>query len=214
MNPDNSLQQNSTAQPRPAVGLIKPTALTHRIYGTPLASPCQAGQEEIFLGMGCFWGAEKLFWQQPQVISTAVGYAGGHLPAPTYRQVCTGNTGHAEVVRVVYPAQPGVLEQLLQTMLENHDPTQGNRQGNDVGTQYRSAIYCTTTAQLELAHTLSQSYAQALTAAGFGPTTTEIQMLRATPAGQFYLAEPYHQQYLAANPDGYCPAHGTGVCLA
>jgi peptide-methionine (S)-S-oxide reductase len=178
----------------------------HVVLGTPVAGPLPAGAREAYFGLGCFWGAEKGFWQLPGVISTAVGYAGGYTPNPTYPEVCTGRTGHAEVVRVVYdPARIG-YEDLLRYFWENHDPTQGMRQGADQGTQYRSAIYVTGEDQRAAAEASREAYARALAAAGFGPITTEIR-----EAPPFYYAEEYHQQYLVKVPDGYCPDHGTGV---
>jgi peptide-methionine (S)-S-oxide reductase len=158
--------------------------------------------------MGCFWGAERRFWQQPGVWSTAVGYAGGFTPNPTYEETCSGLTGHTEVVLVVFDPQLTSYQALLKTFWEAHNPTQGMRQGNDTGTQYRSAIYCLNDEQLQAAEASKAVFAQALQAAGHGPITTEIAM-----AGPFYYAEAYHQQYLAKNPGGYCGLGGTGVCL-
>ena len=158
--------------------------------------------------MGCFWGAERRFWQQPGVWSTAVGYAGGFTPNPTYEETCSGLTGHTEVVLVVFDPQLTSYQALLKTFWEAHNPTQGMRQGNDTGTQYRSAIYCLNAEQLQAAEASSQRFGQALQEAGLGPVTTEIAM-----AGPFYYAEAYHQQYLAKNPGGYCGLGGTGVCL-
>ena len=178
----------------------------HVVLGNPLDGPCPAGLEEVYFGMGCFWGAERRFWEQQGVWTTAVGYAGGQTPNPTYGEVCTGRTGHNEVVRVVYePARIGFAE-LLKIFFESHDPTQGMRQGNDVGTQYRSGIYTTTAAQLALAEATAAAYSAALAAIGSGPITTEI-----LPAGPFYFAEDDHQQYLAKNPWGYCGLRGTGI---
>jgi peptide-methionine (S)-S-oxide reductase len=178
----------------------------HVILGTPLAAPFPEGHEEAVFGLGCFWGAERVFWQLPGVYTTAVGYAGGYTPNPTYHEVCSGRTGHTEVVRVVF--DPAVIEYptILRTFWESHDPTQGMRQGNDVGTQYRSAIYTSSEAQAEAAHTSKRAYQERLAAAGYGDITTEI-----APAGPFYYAEDYHQQYLAKNPMGYCGLGGTGV---
>jgi peptide-methionine (S)-S-oxide reductase len=179
----------------------------HFVNGNRLAPPFPAGLETAIFGMGCFWGAERLFWSLPGVWSTSVGYAGGFTPNPTYPEVCTGDTGHTEVVRVVYDPKRVTYGDLLAAFWENHDPTQGMRQGGDVGTQYRSAIYATGDAQLEAARASKQAYARALAAAGhFAPITTEI-----APAPDFYYAEDYHQQYLAKNPDGYCGIGGTGV---
>ncbi len=161
----------------------------------------------VRFGMGCFWGAERRFWQQPQVYVTAVGYAGGSTPNPTYEEVCSGYTGHTEVVLVVFPAQPALLQQLLKLFWESHDPTQGMRQGNDRGTQYRSAIYLDDASWLEQVEQSRALYQQGLTQAGRGPITTEIRVEKA-----FYYAEEYHQQYLIRVPNGYCGLRGTGVC--
>lgn len=182
------------------------TASHHFVSGLPLTSGVPEGMEEVLLGMGCFWGAERLLWQVPGVWLTMVGYAGGHTPNPTYKETCTGRTGHTEVVRVVFDPLRLPFEQLLRTFWENHDPTQGLRQGNDVGSQYRSAIYTTTDAQLAAARATRDAYQPALIAAECGEITTEI-----APAGKFYFAEDYHQQYLAKNPQGYCGIGGTGV---
>ena len=179
---------------------------THFVNGHRIVPPFPAGLREAVFGMGCFWGAERLFWQLPGVYSTAVGYAGGFTPNPTYQEVCSGATGHAEVVRVLYdPAKIG-YEALLRVFWESHDPTQGMRQGNDRGTQYRSAIYVLDGAQRAAAEASRRTYQQSLTAAGRGEITTEIR-----DAPQFYYAEEYHQQYLAKNPDGYCGIGGCGV---
>lgn len=185
-----------------------PVPETHCVNGQPLQPPFPAGCEELLLGMGCFWGAERRLWQQPGVRVTAAGYAGGVTPNPTYDEVCSGLTGHTEVVRVVFDPRETSLEALLRVFWEAHDPTQGMRQGNDIGTQYRSAIYCTTAAQLARAQASAAAYAAALADAGYGPLTTEIR--QDVP---FYYAEAYHQQYLAKNPGGYCGLRGTGVCL-
>ena len=183
-----------------------PVPAEHYVNGARLEPPYPPGAERAVFGMGCFWGAERKFWTLPGVVTTAVGYAGGYTPNPTYEEVCSGLTGHTEVVLVVYdPARVG-FEELLRVFWENHDPTQGMRQGNDVGTQYRSAIYCDTEEQRQLATVSRDAYARALAAAGHGPVTTEI---RHVPA--FYFAEDYHQQYLAKNPGGYCGLGGTGV---
>jgi peptide-methionine (S)-S-oxide reductase len=178
----------------------------HHVLDAPLAPPYPQGLESAEFGMGCFWGAERKFWEAPGVFTTAVGYQGGHTPNPTYEEVCTGLTGHTEIVRVVW--DPGVTDfgAMLRIFWENHDPTQGMRQGNDVGTQYRSAIYTSTPAQLEEAVRSRDAYQQALARSGYGPITTEV---RAAP--EFYFAEDYHQQYLAKNPWGYCGVGGTGV---
>jgi peptide-methionine (S)-S-oxide reductase len=179
---------------------------THFVSGNRLTPPFPAGTELATLGMGCFWGAERIFWQQKGVYSTAVGYAGGSTPNPTYEEVCSGLTGHAEVVRVVFDPTAVSYEALLRLFWESHDPTQGMRQGNDVGTQYRSAIYCYGPGQRAAAEISRQAYQQALSQAGLGPITTEI-----ADAPEFYYAEEYHQQYLAKNPWGYCGLGGTGV---
>ncbi len=176
----------------------------HYINGHPLMPPFPAGLEQAMFGMGCFWGAERMFWQLPGVYTTAVGYAGGHTPNPTYKEVCSGLTGHNEVVLVVYDPKRVRYEQLLKVFWEAHDPTQGLRQGNDVGTQYRSGIYSGTPAQKQAALATRDAYEQALRAAGHGPVTTEI-----LDAPTLYYAEDYHQQYLAKN--GYCGLGGTGV---
>jgi peptide-methionine (S)-S-oxide reductase len=182
----------------------------HFVNGALLKPPFPTGSVEAQFGMGCFWGAERLFWKIPGVLSTAVGYAGGHTPNPTYEEVCSGRTGHTEVVRVVFDPQRVSYVELLRAFWERHDPTQGMRQGNDVGTQYRSAIYCADAAQLSTAEASRERYQASLAARGFGAITTEIR-----PAPEFFYAEDYHQQYLAKNPDGYCGLGGTGVsCVA
>ena len=183
-----------------------PTAAHHRIYDLPLKAEAPAGCETAYFGMGCFWGAERLFWRTPGVVLTAVGYAGGETPNPTYEEVCTGRTGHNAVVLVVHDPKVLPFETLLKTFWESHDPTQGMRQGNDVGTQYRSAIYTTTPAQEAVAHAACDAYDARLAAAGLDPVTTEI---RAAPP--FYYAEVEHQQYLDVHPDGYCGLAGTGI---
>ncbi len=180
----------------------------HAVNSHPLQPPFPAGLQQAVFAMGCFWGAERRFWQQPGVYSTAVGYAGGHTPNPTYEEVCSGLTGHTEVVLVVFDPQVTDYAAMLKVFWEAHNPTQGMRQGNDSGTQYRSAIYCHGSDQLSAALASQEAFQQALTAAGLGPITTEIA---AAPA--FYYAEAYHQQYLAKNPGGYCGLGGTGVCL-
>ncbi|MBZ9556636.1 MULTISPECIES: peptide-methionine (S)-S-oxide reductase MsrA [unclassified Modicisalibacter] len=178
----------------------------HAVNRRSMLPPFPAGHEEIVLGLGCFWGAEQLFWELPGVYVTAVGYAGGYTPNPTYEETCTGLTGHAEVVRVVFdPAEIG-LPELLQVFWEAHDPTQGMRQGNDIGSQYRSAIYTVTSEQQKKAEQSRICYQQALETAHMGAVTTEI-----APLETFYYAEEYHQQYLAKNPGGYCGLKGTGV---
>jgi peptide-methionine (S)-S-oxide reductase len=178
----------------------------HFVKGTPLEPPFPAGLEIATFGMGCFWGAERKFWEMDGVYSTAVGYAGGLTPNPTYEEVCSGLTGHNEVVRVVFDPKLVSYEDLLKAFWEGHDPTQGMRQGNDVGTQYRSAIYVENAEQQRAAEASREAYAAALAKAGHGPITTEI-----AAAPPFYYAEDYHQQYLGKNPDGYCGLGGTGV---
>jgi len=185
---------------------INPEPGGHHVTGRPLAGPYPEGLEIAEFGMGCFWGAEKLFWSMDGVWVTAVGYEGGATPNPTYRESVSGLTGHAETVRVVFDPSVVSYEQLLKAFWEHHDPTQGFRQGNDVGTEYRSAIFTHGEAQHAAALTSRDAYQAELAKAGFGPITTEI-----TPASAFYVAEDYHQQYLAKNPNGYCPDHSTGV---
>lgn len=179
---------------------------THFVSGHRIVPPFPGGHELALFGLGCFWGAEKRFWQIPGVYSTAVGYANGYTLNPTYREVCTGMTGHNEVVRVVYKPSHVTYEQLLHVFWEAHDPTQGMRQGNDVGTQYRSAIYFYTPQQEQVARATCEAYGRQLARAGWPDITTEI-----LPAQEFYYAEDYHQQYLAKNPEGYCGLGGTGV---
>lgn len=183
-----------------------PTADTHFLSGRPLTLSVPEGMEVAMFGMGCFWGVERMFWKLDGVWLTMVGYAGGFTQNPTYQEVCTGQTGHNEVVRLVYDPKVISYETLLQVFWEGHDPTQGMRQGNDVGTQYRSGIYTTTGAQAQAAQDSRAAYADQLRKAGFGAITTEI-----VPAPSFYFAEDYHQQYLAKNPNGYCGIGGTGV---
>ncbi len=183
-----------------------PVPSRHYVQGTPLKPPFPEGLETAVFGLGCFWGAERKFWQMPGVYSTAVGYAGGYTPHPTYEEVCSGRTGHTEVVLVVYDPKQVSYETLLKLFWENHDPTQGMRQGNDVGTQYRSAIYWNTEAQRQAAEASREAYQQVLSAAGHGSITTEILQ-----APEFFYAEDYHQQYLGKNPHGYCGLGGTGV---
>jgi peptide-methionine (S)-S-oxide reductase len=178
----------------------------HFVNGHSIVPPFPDGMQRAVFGMGCFWGAERKFWQAPGVYATAVGYAGGFTPNPTYEEVCSGRTGHTEVVLVVFDPTRTSYEKLLAVFWENHDPTQGMRQGNDAGTQYRSVIYATDAAQLAAAEASKQAFAPRLAAAGYGPITTEI---REAPA--FYYAEDYHQQYLGKNPGGYCGLGGTGV---
>ena len=183
-----------------------PTAETHFLSGLPLKSPVPAGMEEAMFGMGCFWGVERKFWSVPGVWLTMVGYAGGYTPNPTYKETCTQLTGHNEVLRVIYDPAVVSYEQLLKLFWEGHNPTQGMRQGNDIGSTYRSGIYTYTPAQAQAAEASKAVYQQALSAQGLGLITTEI-----LPAQVFYYAEDYHQQYLAKNPDGYCGMGGTGV---
>lgn len=183
----------------------------HAVLGTPVTGPWKPGQKSLIIGIGCFWGAEKLFWEMPGVESTSVGYAGGTTPNPTYYEVCGGMTNHAEVVQVVYDPAKVSLRDLVVRALEAHDPTQGFRQGNDVGTQYRSAFYVNDEAERAEVQSLVDSYAQKLRAAGYGDSTTEVTLLSQTDSGQYYLAEDEHQQYLFKNPHGYCPHHSTGV---
>jgi peptide-methionine (S)-S-oxide reductase len=182
------------------------TSTTHLVLETPIVPPFPEGLERLVVAMGCFWGAERLFWQAPGVYTTAAGYAGGYTPNPTYEEVCSGRTGHAEVVLAVFDPGRTSLDELLRIFWEGHDPTQGMRQGNDVGTQYRSAIYWHDETQREAALSSRDRFQEALRAAGHGTITTEI-----AEAGPFYYAEDYHQQYLARNPNGYCGLGGTGV---
>ncbi|MDV2992719.1 MAG: Peptide methionine sulfoxide reductase MsrA [Chroococcidiopsis sp. SAG 2025] len=196
-SPQEALPGRSQAMPVPQ---------THYTNGNPLKPPYPAGMETAMFGMGCFWGAERKFWQLDGVFITAVGYAAGYTPNPTYKEVCSGMTGHNEVVFVVYDPKVISYEQLLKVFWENHDPTQGMRQGNDVGTQYRSGIYVYSEEQKQLAIATRDTYQQALTQAGYGKITTEI-----IDAPEFYWAEEYHQQYLAKNPGGYCGLGGTNV---
>ena len=183
-----------------------PVPTAHEVNGNPLKPPFPAGLEQAVFGLGCFWGAERKFWQTPGVFTTAVGYAGGYTPNPTYEEVCSGRTGHTEVVLVVFDPKKLSYEQLLKVFWESHDPTQGMRQGNDVGTQYRSAIYTYSDAQRRAAEASRDAYQRALSGRGYDAITTEIK-----PAPEFYYAEDYHQQYLAKNPMGYCGLGGTGV---
>ncbi len=204
----------SPALPTPAQALpgrSTPMPLTdrHVVNGQPLKGPFAAHLQQAVFGLGCFWGAERRFWQQDGVVTTAVGYAGGITPNPTYEEVCSGGTGHTEVVLVVFDPARLSYDALLRVFWESHDPTQGMRQGNDIGTQYRSAIYTFGADQQTAAEASRDAYTQALAAAGHGPITTDI-----APAGPFYYAEDYHQQYLARNPGGYCGLGGTGVRCA
>nr|WP_298166953.1 peptide-methionine (S)-S-oxide reductase MsrA [uncultured Pseudomonas sp.] len=180
----------------------------HYVNGHPLQGPFPVGLQQAVFAMGCFWGAERRFWQQPGVWTTAVGYAGGHTPNPTYEETCSGLTGHTEAVLVAFDPKQTSYAALLKVFWEAHNPTQGMRQGNDIGSQYRSAIYCYSPEQLTAAQASQVQFEAELEKAGFGPITTEI-----AEAPQFYYAEAYHQQYLAKNPGGYCGLGGTGVCL-
>lgn len=200
-----SLVDRAAALPGRETAIMTPGR--HAVTGVPIDLAPGEGQEEVLLGLGCFWGAERLFWQLPGVAVTAVGYAGGPTPNPTYNEVCTGRTGHTEVVRVVFDTNAISREDLLRAFWEGHDPTQGMRQGNDTGTQYRSAIYYTTDQMKQAAEATAAAYTQALRAAGHSRAiTTEIKPMEA-----FYFAEEPHQQYLAKNPGGYCGLGGTGV---
>jgi peptide-methionine (S)-S-oxide reductase len=196
-SPEEALRGRSETMPVPA---------QHFVNGAPLQGPFPQGLERAIFGAGCFWGVEKKFWNLPGVFTTAVGYAAGYTPNPTYREVCTGMTGHNEVVLVVFDPRKVSYQTLLKTFWENHDPTQGMRQGADVGTQYRSGIYYTSEEQREAAEQSRDAYQDALSKRGYGTITTEI-----LPAPEFYYAEDYHQQYLAKNPAGYCGVGGTGV---
>ena len=195
--PDETLPGRDQAMPVPD---------RHLVLGTPLRPPFPDGMETAIFAMGCFWGAERKFWTAPGVYTTAVGYAGGFTPNPTYEEVCSGRTGHTEVVLVVFDPSVTSYDTLLKIFWENHDPTQGMRQGNDVGTQYRSAIYASSPAQLAAAEASRQAYQQVLAKAGYGDITTEL-----AEDIRFYYAEGYHQQYLASHPNGYCGLGGTGV---
>jgi peptide-methionine (S)-S-oxide reductase len=197
IDPDRALPGRDTPMPVPA---------RHEVLGTPISPPFPEGFERIVVGMGCFWGAERIFWQAEGVYTTAVGYAGGFTPNPTYDEVCSAGTGHAEVVLAVFDPNATSYEAMLRLFWEGHDPTQGMRQGNDVGTQYRSGLWWTTEAQRDVALASRETYQAELTAAGHGEISTEI-----AEAGPFYYAEEYHQQYLAKNPNGYCGIGGTGV---
>ena len=190
----------------PGRGDAMPVQDRHLVLGTPIAPPFPENTERAVFGMGCFWGAERLFWQAPGIYTTAAGYAGGFTPNPTYEEACSGRTGHAEVVLAVFEPAQTSYEELLRIFWEGHDPTQGMRQGNDVGTQYRSAIYWHSPEQRAAAEASRERYSGALAHAGYGRITTEI-----AEAGPFYYAEEYHQQYLARNPNGYCGIGGTGV---
>jgi peptide-methionine (S)-S-oxide reductase len=194
------------AQALPGRDRAMPVPARHAVLDTPLAPPFPEGFEQAVVGMGCFWGAEKVFWQAPGVYTTAVGYSGGFTPNPTYEEVCSGRTGHTEAVLVVFDPSQTSYEEILRLFWENHDPSQGMRQGNDVGTQYRSAVYWTTEDQRALAEASRDAYSKRLQAAGYPEVTTEL-----AAAGPFYYAEDYHQQYLHKNPWGYCGLGGTGV---
>jgi peptide-methionine (S)-S-oxide reductase len=197
VDPDSALPGRSTRMP---------LAAQHFVLSSPLTPPFPAGTVEAQFGMGCFWGAERLFWKIPGVVSTSVGYAGGYTPNPSYEEVCSGRTGHTEIVRVFFDPAQVSYDALLKAFWERHDPTQGLRQGNDIGSQYRSAIYCIDDAQMTAAEASRERYQRSLDAAKLGSITTEIR-----PAPEFFAAEDYHQQYLAKNPDGYCGLGGTGV---
>jgi len=201
-----SLELPDAAHALPGRSTPIPTAKTHFVNGNPLAGPYPQGLETAVFALGCYWGAERKFWSLPGVYVTAVGNAGGISPNPTYEEVCSGGTGHAESVLVVYDPKKISYEELLKVFWESHDPTQNMRQGNDIGTQYRSAIYWTTPAQRDSALASKVAYEKVLKAKGYGPITTEL-----AEAGPFYFAEAYHQQYLAKNPSGYCGMGGTGV---
>jgi len=194
------------AEALPGRSASMPVPDQHFVSGRPLKPPFPEGLEQAVFGLGCFWGAERLFWELPGVYTTAVGYAGGYTPNPTYEEVCSGSTGHTEAVLVVFDPARISRDEILRAFWENHDPTQGMRQGNDVGTQYRSAVYASDDAQLAAAEASRDAFQTALSAAGRGEISTEIR-----PAGPFYYAEAYHQQYLAKNPNGYCGLAGTGV---
>lgn len=193
-------------QALPGRDAVMPVPDAHYVNGHPLRPPFPDGMQTAVVGMGCFWGAEKEFWELDGVYSTAVGYAGGFTPNPTYEEVCSGRTGHSEVVLVVFDPAKISYEGILKQFWENHDPTQGMRQGNDRGTQYRSVIYTESDEQAETARATAEAFGKRLAAAGYGEITTEI-----APLDTFYYAEDYHQQYLAKNPGGYCPVHATGV---
>ena len=197
VDPDSALPGRSTRMP---------LAAQHFVLSSPLTPPFPAGTVEAQFAMGCFWGAERLFWKIPGVVSTSVGYAGGYTPNPSYEEVCSGRTGHTEIVRVFFDPAQVSYDALLKAFWERHDPTQGLRQGNDIGSQYRSAIYCIDDAQMTAAEASRERYQRSLDAAKLGSITTEIR-----PAPEFFAAEDYHQQYLAKNPDGYCGLGGTGV---
>jgi peptide-methionine (S)-S-oxide reductase len=202
----NKLKMPTRANALPGRTEKMPVPATHHVNGAPLEPPFPAGLERAMFALGCFWGAERKFWQTPGVYTTAVGYAGGYTPNPTYREVCSGATGHAEAVLVVFDPRKISYSELVRVFWESHDPTQGMRQGNDVGTQYRSGIYYYDDEQREVAERSREAYQRELSQAGYGSITTEI-----LPAPEFYYAEDYHQQYLSKNPGGYCGLGGTGV---
>ncbi len=199
-------QMIDAADALPGRDRAMPVPERHEVLGTPIAPPFPEGLEQAVFGLGCFWGAERVFWKAPGVYTTAVGYAGGHTPNPSYEEVCSAKTGHAEAVLVVFDPKQTSYEALLKLFWENHDPTQGMRQGNDVGTQYRSAIYTTSDTQREAAESSQRVFQRELSGGGYDEITTEI-----APLEHFYYAEDYHQQYLAKNPNGYCGLGGTGV---
>ncbi|CEA03269.1 peptide methionine sulfoxide reductase [Pseudomonas saudimassiliensis] len=206
--PEHKMRLPTAAEALPGRAEPLTTSQSHAVLGTPLKPPFPPGMQQIIVGMGCFWGAERLFWQLDGVYTTAVGYTAGLTPNPTYEEVCSGLTGHNEVVLVVFDPEVITLDEVLRVFWESHDPTMGMRQGNDLGTQYRSGIYTTDMAQRAQAEASKARFADALHAGGKGPITTEI-----LPAAQFYYAEPYHQQYLHKNPGGYCGLAGTGICM-
>lgn len=206
--PEHKMRMPSPAEALPGRSDPLPTSHIHAVLQTPIKPPFADNLQQVILGMGCFWGAERLFWQVEGVYTTAVGYCAGLTPNPTYEEVCSGLTGHNEVVLVVFDPEMVSLEELLRVFWENHNPTQGMRQGNDLGTQYRSGIYTSDMAQQAQAEVTRARYADALHNAGKGSVTTEI-----LPAGEFYYAEAAHQQYLHKNPGGYCGIAGTGICM-
>jgi len=206
--PEHKMRLPSAAEALPGRSQAIPTSSTHAVLGTPIKPPFPEHLQQIIVGMGCFWGAERLFWPLDGVYTTAVGYSAGVTPNPTYEEVCSGLTGHNEVVLVVFDPEVLAVDELLRVFWESHDPTQGMRQGNDLGTQYRSGIYVSGSAQLAQVEASRARFAEALRAAGKGTITTEI-----APAAEFYYAEDYHQQYLHKNPGGYCGLAGTGVCM-
>jgi peptide-methionine (S)-S-oxide reductase len=206
--PLHSHELPNAEQALPGRDTTLPVPNAHYVNGHPLQAPFPTGMQQAVFALGCFWGAERRFWQQPGVWTTAVGYAGGHTPNPTYEEACSGLTGHTEAVLVVFDPQQTSYAALLKVFWEAHNPTQGMRQGNDIGSQYRSAIYCYGAEQLAAAEASRAQFQAELEQAGFGPITSEI-----AEAPPFYYAEAYHQQYLAKNPGGYCGLGGTGVCL-